>query len=185
MRHFFAVSLMSALIANHAAAAPAPKESWGKPGVTLAQYRRDSIECGLQGYYTDISKTDDAKAFVSASRQLDSITTGASAPMTVESNPMGPDTTNAADQVTQYAAQQQHIVESVRPDERYKSIKKMLVSKTEQCLAGRGYSKFELSDDQRHALRKLKPGSDERRAYLYSLASNPAVLQNQRTAGLP
>lgn len=105
--------------------------------------------------------------------------------MTVESNATGPDTTNAADQVAAYADQQQHIVESVRPDERYKSIKKTLISSTEQCLAGRGYSKFELTDDQRKILRKLKAGSDQRRAYLYSLASNPTILQSQKMVGQP
>jgi hypothetical protein len=185
MRHSFAVSFLSVVVAASATAAPAPKESWGKAGITLAQYRRDSIECGLQGYYTDISKTDDAQAFVKASQQLDAITTSGTVPATVDSNPMGPDSTNAAAEATQYAAQQQHIVAGVRPDERYKSLKQLLVSKTEQCLIGRGYSKFELTDDQRHALRKLKAGSDERRAYLYSLASNPAVLESQRTAGQP
>lgn len=185
MRHLFAISLISVLTATSVLAAPAPEESWGKAGITLAQYRRDAIECGLQGYYTDISKTDDAKAFVNASQQLDAITTSGTVPATVDSNPMGPDTTNAAAEATQYAAQQRHIVESVRPDERYKSLKQLLVSKTEQCLVGRGYSKFELTEDQRHALRKLKAGSDQRRAYLYSLASNPAVLQNQRIAGQP
>ncbi|HZU50889.1 MAG TPA: hypothetical protein VE968_03340 [Sphingomicrobium sp.] len=178
MRHLFAVSLGSWMIASAATAAPAPKESWGKAGITLAQYRQDSLECGLKGYYTDISKTDDAKAFVNASKQLDAITTGASAPMTLGSNATGPDTT--VDQMAQYADEQQHIVDNVRPDERFKSIKKTLESAADQCLISRGYSKFELTDDQRHALRHLKAGSDQRRQYLYSLASNPTVLQSQR-----
>jgi hypothetical protein len=81
-----------------------------------------------------------------------------------------------------YADQQQHIVDSIRPGERFKSIKKMLVSATEQCLIDRGYSKFELTDEQRHELKKLKAGSDRRRAYLYSLASNPEILASQKTA---
>ena len=186
MRHLFAVSIMSIIAATAAASAPAPKESWGKAGITLAQYREDSLECGLKGYYTDISKTEDAKAFVKASKQLDAVTTGgASVPMTVESNSGGPDTTNAADQMAAYAGQQQHIVDNVRPDERFKSIKQTLESKADQCLMSRGYSKFALTDDQRHALKKLKAGSDERRAYLYSLASNAAVLQSQKVPSQP
>lgn len=185
MRRLFAVSLFSILVAGSAIAAPAPKESWGKAGITPAQYRKDAIECGLQGYYLDISKTDDAKAFVSASQQLDTVTTGASTPMTVESNPTGQNTTNAADQALQYANQQQRIVDNVRPNERFKSIKEMLIAKTDECLVHRGYSKFELTDEQRHALRKLKYGSDERRAYLYSLASNPTVVQSQSVPAQP
>jgi hypothetical protein len=180
MRHLFAVSLFGILLATSAASAPAPKESWGKGGITLAQYRQDSLECGLKGYYTDISKTDDAKAFVNASKQLDAVTTGASTPMTLGSNGTGPDTTNALDQMAQYADEQQHIVDNVRPDERFKSIKKTLESAADHCLISRGYSKFELTDDQRHTLKHLKAGSDQRRQYLYSLASNPTVLQSQR-----
>ena len=137
------------------------------------------------GCFVDASTTFPLRRDSAPANALDAITTSGTVPATVDSNPMGPDTTKAAAEATQYAAQQRHIVESVRPDERSKSLKQLLVSKTEQCLVGRGYSKFELTEDQRHALRKLKAGSDERRAYLYSLASNPAVLQNQRIAGQP
>src|SRR5579872_4703522 len=108
MRHLFAVSIISLAVGSLAAAAPAPQESWGKAGITLVQYRQDSLECGLKGYYTDISQTQDAKVFVKASRQLDAVTTGATAPMTVESNAGGPDTTNTVDQMEQFADQQHH-----------------------------------------------------------------------------
>jgi hypothetical protein len=77
---------------------------------------------------------------------------------------------------------QQRIVESVRPEQRFHSIKRMLVDRAAQCLANRGYSKFRLTDEQRHELRKLKFGSEERRLYLYNLGTNPMVLQTQ---GLP
>jgi hypothetical protein len=183
MRYLFGFSFL--FVAAPLVAAPAPKESWGKAGVTLAQYRRDALSCGLNGYYTDISKTDDAKAFVKASNQLDAVTSGASAPMTLESNAAGPDITNMAEQAAGFADQQQHIVDSVRPDERYRSIKKTLVSNDEQCLASRGYSKFALTGQQRKALSKLKAGSDARRAYLYSLATDPNVLQSQKVAAQP
>ena len=182
MRRQFAVSLLSLVLATSASSAPAPQESWGKAGITLAQYRKDSLDCGLQGHYTDISKTDDAKAFVKASKQLDAVTTGASTPITLETNATGPNSTNSVDQMAQYAAQQQHIVDSVRPEMRFKSIRRTLVAKTGECLASRGYSRFQLTDEQRRALRKLKPGSEQRREYLYGLASNPAVLAAQAPA---
>src|SRR5205823_3815090 len=101
-------------------------------------------------------------------------TTGASA--------TGPASTDAVDQMQRYAANQAHVIEGVRPEERFHNIKQTLEDRTGQCLQQRGYSRFVLTDDQRKALRKLKPGSDERRAYLYSLASNPAVLQGQQLA---
>jgi hypothetical protein len=185
MRRLFAIPLLSLVLPASVSSAPAPQESWGKAGVSLAQYRKDAIDCALQGHYTDISKTDDAKAFVKASRQLDATTTGASAPTVTETNATGPDTTNSIDQMVEYANQQQRIVENVRPEERFHSIKKMLLSRTEQCLVGRGYSRFRLSKDQQHRLSKLKFGSDERRAYLYKLANNPAVLQSQGVAANP
>ena len=185
MRRLFAVSIISVLTATSAFAASAPQESWGKAGITLAQYRQDSIDCGLSGYYTDISQTEDAKELVKASKQLDAVTRGASSSMTTETNTTGPDSTNSVEQAAEYAQQQQRIVDSVRPEERYKSIKRTLVANTERCLASRGYSRFVLTDDQRKRLRHLKFGSDERRAYLYSLASNPAILESQRGTAAP
>jgi hypothetical protein len=59
------------------------------------------------------------------------------------------------------------------------------VAQDEQCLMQRGYSKFRLTDEQRKRLSKLRAGSDERRAYLYGLASDPAVLQSQKAAAQP
>lgn len=186
MRGLFMIPLLALVIPASANSAPAPEESWGKAGVSLAQYRQDALDCALKGYYLDISKSDDAKAFVKASRELDAVTTGASAPAVAGANGMGASTTDSSvDQIVEYANQQQHIVESVRPDQRYRSIKRMLVDRTSQCLASRGYSKFRLTEEQRHRLRKLKFGSEERRVYLYNLGSNPTVLQTQGVAANP
>src|SRR5206468_1498604 len=185
MRCLLAIPFLMLALPAPAISAPAAVDSWGKAGVSLAQYRQDSVDCALKGHYLDISKSDDAKAFVGASKQLDAVTTGASVPTTTGSNGTGPNTTNAIDQMAQYANQQQHIVDSVHADQRFHSIKHMLLTETEQCLAGRGYSKFRLTDDQRRRLSKLKAGSDERRAYLHSLASDPAVLQHQAVATTP
>ena len=173
MRRLFALSLLG-LFAASAAAAPAPEESWGKAGVSLAQYRQDAIDCAVEGYTLDISKTEDAQEFVRATRELESIPGG----MIVQSIGITP-TANSVD-VVSWAGIQQHIIDGIRPEERFKNIKAMQVAKTDSCLVKRGYSKFRLTDDQRKQLRRLKFGSDQRRAYLYSLASNPAVLQSQR-----
>jgi hypothetical protein len=173
MRRFLAVSLLG-LAATLAGAAPAPEDSWGKGGVSLAQYRQDAIDCAVQGYSLDISKTEDAQEFVRATRELESIPGG----MIVQNIGSSP-ATNSVD-VVSWAGIQQHIVDSIRPEERFKNIKAMQVAATDQCLISRGYSKFRLTDDQRRQLKHLKFGSDQRRVYLYSLATNPAVLQSQR-----
>jgi hypothetical protein len=180
MRRPFALSLMSILLASPALSAPAPQESWGKAGVSLARYRQDSVECGLKGHYTDVSSTQDAQVLVNASRQLDTIQ-GSFAPNTVGASPSGPAPSDVANQMGQYAATQQHIVDNARPELRYRNIKHTLEATTADCLVRRGYSKFTLTDEQRRALRKLKPGSDQRRAYLHALASDPLVLQNRRS----
>src|SRR3954454_2248322 len=146
MRRVFAIPLLALVLPASANSAPAPVESWGKAGVSLTQYRQDALDCALKGHYLDISKSDDAKAFVKASRELDAVTTGASAPAVTGANGMGPNTTDSVDQMVEYANQQQHIVESVRPDQRFHSIKRMLVDWTSQCLANRGYSRFRLTD---------------------------------------
>jgi hypothetical protein len=185
MRRLFAIPLLAFGLPAAADAAPAPQESWGKPGVALTQYRQDALECGLLGHYTDISKTEDAQALVHASRQLETVTNGASAPSVTGASGTGPASTDSVDQMVGYAAQQQHIVEAARPEQRFRNIKKTLVAKDEQCLIQRGYAKFRLTGEQRRRLRKLKAGSDERRSYLYSLARDPAILRSQAVAPNP
>lgn len=181
MRRLFAIATFAGLLTAPSHSAPAPQDSWGKAGVSLAQYRQDSLECGLKGHYTDVANTQDAKELVRASRRLDNLQ-NTFAPNTTGSSGSGPVSTDVTGQMGQYAAIQQHVVDSARPELRFRNIKKALEASTAECLVQRGYSKFTLTDDQRRTLRKLKPGSDQRRAYLHALASNPLVLQSQRSA---
>lgn len=182
MRRLFGVSLLTWIV-TPALAASAPQQSWGKAGITLTQYRQDALECGLKGYYTDVSQTQDAKELVRASRQLDNLQStfgpGSGAPGTASAG------ASEADQMGEYAATQEHIVDSARPELRYRNIKNDLQTTTAQCLVQRGYSKFTLTGEQRHRLSKLKAGSNERREYLYSLASNASVLQAQKAPAQP
>jgi hypothetical protein len=185
VRHLLLSSAISLSLATAASAAPAPQESWGRAGISSAQYRQDAIDCAVEGYYLDIANTEDAKAFVTASRRLDSLPMGVSAVGTTGSGGISPSGDNSVQVAANFAATQQHIIDSIHPGERFQHIKKMQLSTSEQCLTKRGYSKFRLTDAQRHRLRKLKFGSDERRAYLYSLASNASVLQTQATVAQP
>jgi len=152
----FALFLVAA---TSVSAAPAPPESWGKVGVGYEQYRLDALECSSAGYDLDISKTEDAKAFVSASRRLE---------------------TEIGSGVDPYTYQA--IVHSVRPGARYRSIQQLQQSTVDQCLVSRGYSKFRLTDQQQSGLRKLKAGSVERHMYLYKLGSEPNVPTSQSVA---
>ena len=89
----------------------------------------------------------------------------------------------SADQAAYAAAAQARNYEqarrSIRPEQRIKELKQGMVGLVEDCLRERGYVQFRLTDDQREMLSKLDRGSDERREFLYSLASNPEVLNAQ------
>jgi hypothetical protein len=170
MDHRLTLLLLLPLAAPLAAATQAPKQSWGRPGVSFEQYRRDAVECGRQGYYLDISKTDDAKAFVRGSRELDDATQSASSP---------PPGANPVDEAVTRANQYERIRTSVQPERRIDHLKTVLQSTVDQCLIQRGYSRFRLTDLQRRQLGKLRLGSAQRQSYLYSLASDPAVLTAQ------
>lgn len=161
MRPFLSCALASALLTAGSANAQtrAIQTSWGKPGVSFAQYRADAIECGVAGHYVDVSETDAAKAFVNGSRRINSL---------LDNNPD-----------MESMIQSAKVVEAVRPVERRREIKSTLVSAVEQCLQSRGYQRFRLSDEQRDKLRKMQRGSEQRHAYLHRLARSSRVLQSQ------
>jgi hypothetical protein len=150
-------SALFLVAATSVSAAPAPPESWGKVG--YEQYRLDALECSSEGYDLDISKTEDAKAFVSASRRLESEIGSGVDPYTYQT-----------------------IVNSVRPGARFRSINQLQQSTVDHCLVSRGYSKFRLTNQQQSGLKKLKTGSVERHMYLFKLGSDPNVLTSQSVA---
>jgi len=166
MRHslqsaFAAACLLSAPVI----AAKTEATSWGKPGVSIDQYRTDAITCGRVGYYTDVSKTDAAKVFRDASGQLETN----EADLT---NATGP---RIMDIVTRSA----RIVDSTRPQERMKDVGNLMQARIDHCLRGRGYTRFKLTATQRKHLEHLHLGSAERNVYLYGLATDPDVIKTQ------
>ena len=153
-------TLITAICLSALAVAPAQgryigpgfAKSWGKAGVSLADYRTDAVTCGRQAAALDIADSNPAKAFVLASRQID----------------------NAPDIDT--------VAEAMRiasPERNFLKVGDMLEAAIERCLTARGYHKFKLTSEQRHRLSKLQVGSDARHAYLHSLASDPEVLTRQ------
>src|SRR5688572_3949463 len=161
-----------ALSAAPAAAAPKPVDSWGKAGVDLETYRNDSLECGLIGHYADVSQTEQAQAFVTATRQMEAVD---------NTNYVPPNASpaQATDMAIGQARQYEQIRRSIRPEKRMDELKQGMVGVVQACLMERGYVQFRLTDEQREALSGLDRGSDERRAFLHRLASNPAVLEAQ------
>jgi hypothetical protein len=141
-------------------AAPAPPLSWGKPGVSLATYRAESIGCAMRAYYTDVSGTKAAQSFAEGSRQIDSVI-------------------NSGADVTDQASMIGHVVNAVRPAEGQKEVKQFQIAQLNKCLLDHGYRRFRLTDDQRKHLERLKIGSEARHAYLHRLASDPQIISAQ------
>ena len=172
------------LIASAAAFAAAPvgarlvspglNISWGKPGVSLAQYRADAIACGKTAAATDLAGTDPAKALIIGSRLMENDPTdgpGASTDPTA-----GP---SASADAVAGAGSSQGVMQMIGPERQFAKAGDILESVLERCLKEHGYRKFKLTSEQRHRLSKLPLGSDQRHAYLHSLASNPDVLNQQ------
>lgn len=164
-----------ALAASPAVAKPKPVDSWGRAGVDYETYRTDSLECGLVGYYADVSQTRQAQLFVGATRQMESVdTTNYVAP--------GASAAQTMDGVVVQARQYEQIRRSIRPDKRAQELKQGMEAVVGDCLRERGYVQFRLTDDQQDMLSHLDRGSDERRQFLHALASNPDVLGAQALA---
>jgi hypothetical protein len=176
------------LVAAPAPSATAPQTSWGKLGVSFEQYRADAVSCGRKGYYRDVSNTEAARIFRAASQQIDTISDTGPAPVdkwqTEQVDPSG-----GAASLSRYDEAPVHFVDvghrisqvvaSTRPEERMAEVGELLQSTVEQCLAARGYQRFQLTPEQQKRLGKLRPGTAERQAYLYGLATDARILEAQ------
>jgi hypothetical protein len=142
-----------------AVAALAPRESWGKAGVSLEQYRADAVMCGRKAYYLDVSKTEAAQALVKASDRIESLMMGGGSNTNLDPIVMA--------------------VQGARPEQRFREIAALQKSTVATCLTDLGYVRFRLTEDQREHLEKLRAGTPERHAYLHGLASDPKILSTQ------
>lgn len=131
---------------------PGYDKSWGKVGVSLADYRADAVACGRQAASLDLAGTGPARSFVNASRILE----------------------NGPDYDTWVAA-----LQIASPERNMEKAGDLMQAALERCLRERGYHKFRLTAEQRHRLSKLPIGSDQRHAYLHSLAADTDVLTRQ------
>lgn len=131
---------------------PGYEMSWGKAGVSLADYRADAVACGRKAAGLNLAGTGPAKSFKQASRILE----------------------NGTDYDTWVAA-----LQIAAPERNLEKAGDLMQATLDQCLRDRGYQKFRLTAEQRHRLSKLKPGTDERHAYLHGLAADPNVLSRQ------
>lgn len=168
------IALLAAAPAGARLVSAGPGQSWGKAGVSLAQYRADAIACGHEAAAYDLKGSDPARALIVASRMMDN--EGASRAAPVGSEAGGPSAASDPLDLGRAAAIAKQMVD---PQRQFAKAGELLENALEQCLTKRGYRKFGLTKAQRSRLAKLATGSDARHAYLHSLASDPAVLEQQ------
>ena len=172
-----AILLGSAAIARSPSVSP-QNSSWGKPGVTFAQYRSDSEECALKAASADVANTDAAKTLVTASRDLERASDLVSSSYTSGST----ETTlsGSSGVIGGGAGAYQHSMDKYRPEQQFAAIKKFQYDLLEQCLTASGYVHFRLTKNQIGRLKHMRAGSDERRVYLHRLSSDASVIAAQR-----
>jgi hypothetical protein len=148
-------------------------------------FDEDSLECGLLGYNADVSQTQQAQDFVRATRQMEGAdnanftSPSASAAPAANGIATTAGAAQAMDMASVRARQYEQIRRGIRPEQRMKELKEGMVGVVENCLRERGYVQFRLTDEQRETLSHLDRGSEERREFLYRLASNEDVLRAQ------
>lgn len=126
--------------------------SWGKPNVSYAEYKSDSIECAKIGYLRDVSKDEPAKRFLRGFRTAD-------------------EAINQADMGGANIDKWRDSILLTQPSRRLKEVHNIQLSDVEKCLMQKGYSQFILNEAQQRTLKKYPIGTEARRRYLYSLAS--------------
>jgi hypothetical protein len=156
---FLIAALCLTGISAPALAAFAPRDSWGKAGVSLDQYRADAVMCGRRGYHLDVSGTHAAQTLVKASSQIENLM-------------MGGGSNTGLDPIVM-------AVQGARPEQQFRAIATLQKTTVDGCLTDLGYVRFRLTDAQRDQLEKLRAGTPERHAYLHSLASDAKILSTQ------
>jgi hypothetical protein len=155
-------------------AAKATRTSWGKAGVSLAQYRADAIACGEEASATDLAGSDPARALAAASRLMESEPSAGPAPVLDATQPPG-----AAMDPLALAGAAPSALQMIGPERQIAKAGDLMKARLDRCLAQRGYREFRLTSEQRKKLAKLPVGTEARHAYLHRLASDRDVLTRQ------
>jgi hypothetical protein len=179
MRILIALAATAGL-AGAAAAANAPQTSWGKAGISFDDYRSDATFCVRVAASTDLTGTEPANALVLASRRMAAGQTNDYTPAIGGASSTSPATIMGGfDPMIEAANRMQQERIAARPDLRIRQAHDIMQRRLDHCLAGRGYHRFRLTDDQRRRLRRFPERAAERQTYLYSLASDPQILAAQ------
>jgi hypothetical protein len=184
MKSYSLVVCAAATLAGCTVNGSTPVTAWGKQDVSMLDYRTDAGQCavlasttnpdanaansagGINGQNSSGSSLPQAGGSASASAGV----AGGSASGTQTIGGSTYRDSASADFVNRAAMQhrtQEMAAQRIRNDA------------LKSCLVNRGYTEFQLTAEQRAELAKLPQGSEERRAYLYKLGTDPGVLGKQ------
>lgn len=161
-------------LALTACATPAGMTSWGKPGVSMADYRLDSGQCIIEASGGPTQGAD-----ASTSKSGDPNQTGNSSESRGGTNGPGGVSSGGAIVYSGSASPEDANQAAIQQRSQELSAKRAQKLGLERCLASRGYRQFKLTPEQAAHLASLPEGSAERRAYLHSIGSDPAVIAAQ------
>lgn len=162
------VALALSGVATAAQADAADTYSWGRPGVSRDVFEGGSRDCMLKAARRDVAGDASTKRYVRGARVLDR-----------EANvaPMVP-----SDTIFAVTERQVLLRRMYKPDKQVDALQATLQAEVDECLVKTGYVRFALTPQQVRTLRRLAPGSEQRKAYLYTLGSDARIVAAQKVA---
>ncbi len=160
MRVFIGLLVCTLLTTGGARAAdalPSP-HSWGKLGISFEDYRKDAFECTYTSYLT-MKQIATKKPRITETPQLIYGANGS---------------VDYANSLYTFV-ERYHLQQFVRTKETNNELQEEI----DGCLRRKAYKPFLLTQAQAEKLDTLDKGSEPRHRYLYSLATDPAVLAGQ------
>ncbi|WP_230481354.1 hypothetical protein [Sphingomonas sp. Leaf21] len=157
---------VAALAATGAPARSTPTYSWGKPGSTRALFEGGSRACMLKAAGRDVAGDDEARKYIRGFEVLER-----------ENNMPAIDPNETAFDKSE---RQVRLRRMYRPDQHVDALQSQLQAEVDGCLIRTGYTRFALTREQERALKRLRPGSEARKAYLYTLGSDARIVEAQK-----
>ncbi|MBB4608059.1 hypothetical protein [Sphingomonas yabuuchiae] len=158
---------LALLCVSSAALAATPQPySWGRPGASREAFDGGSRACMLKAARRDVAGDTAAKRYVRGAAVLDR---EANVPPVVPT-----------DDIFDISTRQMLLRRAYAPDRQVDALQSQLQSEVDQCLVRSGYVRFALTREQARILRRYRPGSEQRKTYLYTLGSDARIVEAQR-----
>jgi hypothetical protein len=163
MRAFLLATAAAALSAC-ATSQPEAQTSWGKANVAFLDYWSDAAQCTLAGAQAEVSLP---VGTLNIKRDASPI-----------ADPAIQDRVSSDDAST-VGVNDMIMRARLNRVQQMRAMDRARQAVVDQCLAERGYRRFQLTAEQSARLQTLPEGTRERREFLHGLASDPAILSAQ------